>query len=202
MDLAKIRLSAEEQELVTRADWILTKNTVMAKTILLLDIVQQRQQSIYTEFPGSVPEEVMAIPAKVSKGENYKGLPYLILDQPRFFGKEDVFAIRHFFWWGSFFSSTLQLAGKFKASYEHKILNAFDTLRQEGYSICINDDPWQHDFDNGNYMPLAALERGGFERILEQASFIKIASRFPVGEWNLAPMKLEKMFIDFLKILR
>ena len=48
---------------------------------------------------------------KIAKGENYLQLPYVLLDYPRCFDKENIFAIRTMFWWGNFFSITLHLSG-------------------------------------------------------------------------------------------
>ena len=104
MDKAKITLSAKEAELIANSDWILTKNEIIQKVKFLLADLQLKQQHILNLHPGILPEEVTAIPAKISRGENYLGLPWLILDYPRLFGKEDQFAIRTMFWWGHFFS--------------------------------------------------------------------------------------------------
>ncbi len=35
-----------------------------------------------------------------------------MLDYPRAFGRDSIFACRTFFWWGRFFSLTLHLAGR------------------------------------------------------------------------------------------
>lgn len=48
---------------------------------------------------------------KISRGENYEGLPWMMADMPRHFGQEDVLAFRMFFWWGHYFSATWHLKG-------------------------------------------------------------------------------------------
>ena len=113
MDRTKIRLSQEEEELVATADWILTKNRVIQKINQLLSNVQTSQQQ-FLQTCTTLEKEVLASSPKISKGENYKGLPWLVLDYPRSFNKEEVFAIRTLFWWGNFFSVTLHLSGKYK----------------------------------------------------------------------------------------
>ena len=65
----------------------------------------------------NLPEEVLIQSPKISRGENYNGLPYVMLDYPRCFGKEDVFAMRTMFWWGNFFSITWHLKGKYSKEY-------------------------------------------------------------------------------------
>ena len=61
-----------------------------------------------------MPEVIKTSTPKISKGENYKDLPYVMLDYPRCFQKEKTIAIRTFFWWGNFFSINLQLSGEYK----------------------------------------------------------------------------------------
>src|SRR5438270_12291819 len=108
---AKIQLSPAEQKLITNAEILLTKNRVLEKMWLLLEGVQNAMQRRASTFSNP---HIFQTPPKVSRGENYLGLPYLVLDYPRIFQQSDVFAIRSFFWWGNFFSSTLQLSGHFK----------------------------------------------------------------------------------------
>src|SRR5262245_61567301 len=108
---AKVSLSAFEQQLVTDANWILTKNGIIEKVYLLFGNLSEhyKQEPLLQQLPA---EAVTASP-KIARGENYEGLPYVMLDYPRCFGKEDTLAIRTFFWWGHFFSITLQLKGKY-----------------------------------------------------------------------------------------
>src|SRR5688572_32501219 len=138
----KIQLSPLEMELVTNSDWILTKNGIIEKVKELFGRLQLRQETVLS----SLPEEVRQVSAKISKGENYKGLPWLVLDQPRLFTRDKIFAVRSFFWWGNFFSSTLHLYGNYKTAYQQRVIAAFSLLQQNGYSVCVNDDPWEHDF--------------------------------------------------------
>src|SRR6185369_14445953 len=111
MDEAKIRLSQKELELVSNTEWILTKNEVITKAKLLLGSVLDEQIKWLSHHKLILPSEIKESSPKISKGENYRGLPYMVLDHPRRFDKEDVFAIRTLFWWGNFFSTTLQLSG-------------------------------------------------------------------------------------------
>jgi hypothetical protein len=107
MQGSKIRLSPSEAALVGNAEIILTKNSILQKTVALLAQLQEEITS-QKALPPFSPS------AKISKGENYRGLPYAVLDYPRIAGGEDLFFIRSMFWWGHFFSSTLQLAGAYK----------------------------------------------------------------------------------------
>lgn len=192
MDATKLRLSEKEMELVSNADLILTKNLIIQKVMHLLGLVQAQQHHYLQSFSSQLTEDVFLTPAKISKGENYRGLPYLILDQPRFFNKENVFAIRHLFWWGNFFSSTLHLSGSPKKLYEEKIINSFESLSKEDFYICINMDQWQHHFDESNFMPVYKLTVTDFGKTIRNNSFIKLSKKILFEKWN----KMEENFLE------
>jgi hypothetical protein len=202
MDAAKIRLSPEEAALVLQSDWILTKNRVLQKVMQLLGVLQEAQQPHLIEAGIALPAEVIQTTAKISKGENYKGLPYLVLDQPRFFNKENVFAIRTLFWWGNFFSSTWQLSGEYKTLYAEKIIAAFSLLKEKSFFICINEDPWEHHFEAGNFISLQEVTADRFETIIRDHTFIKLSRKVSLKEWDTAVERLQKIFSVYMSICR
>ncbi|MGK2862498.1 MAG: hypothetical protein ACSLE0_11220 [Chitinophagaceae bacterium] len=201
METTKIRLSPEEAALVIRQDWILTKNNVIQKTQKLFASLQadeQQSMELYKDYHASA---IVESSPKISKGENYNGLPYLVLDYPRCFSKEDVFAIRMLFWWGNFFSGTLHLSGIYKKKYEEKIIHSFDSLKSNDYFICVNEDPWEHHFENDNYLPLRTMNHDLFKKWICEKSFIKLSKKFSIAQWNDAEKKLLEMFRQFMNSL-
>jgi uncharacterized protein (DUF1015 family) len=92
---ANVSLSAFELQLVTDPVWILTKTQIIEKVYNLFgDVSQLYQQHQHMQ---QLPSALTALAPKISKGENYEGLPYVMLDYPRCFSREDVFAVRSFF---------------------------------------------------------------------------------------------------------
>ena len=158
---AKIQLSPAEQYLITNAEVLLTKNRVMRKIKDLLENVQEQMQQ---QSPTFSKPHILRVHPKISRGENYQGLPYLVLDYPRLFQQHAVFAIRSFFWWGHFFSSTLHLSGHYKESVLPKLEGAFETFSK--HHIGINTDPWQYHFDATNYQPIAAISQEAYNTLL------------------------------------
>jgi hypothetical protein len=201
MDKAKIRLSPEEAELVVNADWILTKNGILQKANHLLGQLQADQQEFLQSYLTVLPPEVMQVSPKISKGENYKGLPYLVLDYPRYFEKDNQFAIRTMFWWGNFFSITLHLSGIYKEMYAAKIETSFIQLKQDDFFICVSPDQWEHHFEAGNYSPLQELNEDSFSHYINSKGFLKLAKRFPLAQWNDAEDLLLASFSSVIKWL-
>lgn len=199
MNEAKIRLSQKEMELVDNIDFILTKNEILRKTALLLGNLQEQQQAYLNTIPGQLLPEKKMIPPKISRGEKYNGLPYMILDYPRVFEKENIFAIRTLFWWGNFFSTTLHLSGNYKELFKEKIMYAFDVLKKEGYYSCTNDDEWHHHFEEDNYVILTT--KNVFEESIHQKPFLKLSKKIPLHQWESADGILFNNFKWLIEIL-
>jgi len=180
---AKIQFSPAEMDLMCNAGIILTKNRILAGIRHLLEGLQQHmEQAAYLSERGSL-SEMFRLPAKISKGENYLGLPYLVLDYPRHFESRNIFAVRTLFWWGHSFSSTLHLSGDPKEAYGPALAAARETLSRKQYYAGINEeDPWQHHFEEDNYRALAQFSEEAFATHVTRAEHLKIAAAFPLRD--------------------
>ena len=185
MTLSKIQLSDTEAGLICDAGLILTKNKALEKIRLLLEQVQlQMQQFVAHHHLHTDP--LFQNPPKISRGELYHGLPWMMLDYPRIFTRERIFAVRSMFWWGHFFSSTLHVS----ATPENTgILSpAFHQLPY--HYIGVNPDPWQHHFSEDNYLPLEKMGEAEWRTQLQANGHIKIARAWPLTEWAQIPENL------------
>lgn len=181
---------------MVNAEILLTKNRVLEKMRALLEQVQAHMLQQAPTFSNA---HIFQVPPKISRGENYRSLPYLVLDYPRVFQQTDVFAIRSFFWWGNFFSSTLHLSGLYKEQFAPKIEAVFPTF--SNHHISINTDPWQHHFEQGNYAPVAQMEYGHFKKLLHGQAHVKLAVKLPVKEWQQAETFLYENWKAYLDVL-
>ena len=183
MEWPKIHFSPAEEEMMLDAEIILTKNRVLEKMKNLLETVQQRQLD-FVQVQGRESQEIFSTPAKISRGENYLGLPWLILDYPRATSTESIFFIRTMFWWGKFFSSTLHLSGSQKLQRENAVVNSFPELRE--FYLGVSEDPWVHHFENSNYRKIGEMSREEFETWCRRTSHLKIATPLPLSCWKEA----------------
>ena len=201
MNPAKIRLSQKEMELVTNTDLILTKNAILQKIKLLLADLQVQQQQCLQSYSGRIPDEIIQSSPKISKGENYNGLPYLMLDYPRVFNSSAIYAIRTMFWWGNFFSITLHLSGQYKKNNEEKLVTSFQSLLEKGFYYCMNDDEWEHHFEITNYAPLASINKNDFAEAIRKKSFVKLANKISLKQWDTAEETVLTFFKQITKML-
>jgi hypothetical protein len=197
----KIQLSQQEMDLVNNADWILTKNGIILKVRHLLADLQRHQQDHLESLQFPLPSEILKPSSKISKGENYRGLPYLMLDYPRSFDRKDIFAIRTMFWWGNFFSLTLHLSGKHQIFFSQQIINGFDLLREKGFFVCVQEEQWEHHFEQYNYLPVGNWDKKDFEERIRNGAFIKLANKIPLKQWDQAPEILLANFQQLILVL-
>jgi hypothetical protein len=201
MNLSNLQLSAEESAMVQNSHWLLTKNIIMQKAYLLFGEAAASLQSILTPGSGWQQDLLLASP-KIARGENYKGLPYVMLDYPRHFGKDNIFAFRTMFWWGNFLSFTWHLKGTYASAYRQGIIRHHKRLSDAGFHICVNEDEWRHDFDADNYYAMGDLSAEALGMLLDSKAFTKLAMKIPLDQWNNANDELMKNYLLILELVK
>ena len=196
MDIANLALSTKELQLVSDSSIIFTKNAIINKVCALFDDLSN---SYLIETLNSPTLGI--INPKISKGEQYQGLPYVMLDYPRLFSKEDILAIRTFFWWGNFFSITLHLKGKHQKKFIEPILNKFEILKENNFYISTTTNEWEHHPVIRNSFNLKNLDYTSFEKIAVEHPFLKISKTFPLNLWENSMPLLKEEFILLINCL-
>ena len=186
----KIQFLPAEMELVSSPDIILTKNAILQKIKSFFEEIQMKQQDVLKKYSSQLPEEVLRISPKISRGENYKGLPWLVLDNPRHFQHNNIFAIRTMFWWGSFFSITLHVSGNNKNDLLKNLTGNVSLLAKNDFYIYTGTKEWEHDIDPGSYKKLSGINEEELQRIFSTNNFLKIAVKFSIGSLEAIEGKL------------
>ena len=197
----KITLSPKELELVCNRDWILTKHIIIDKVYKIFGELSVSMQERVRQITSTLPREAAEGNPKISRGENYQGLPYVMLDYPRCFGKQEVLAVRTLFWWGNYFSSTLHVKGPVAKNMvinvgKKSIISGIATVR-----ISDRGDEWNHTLHSENYM-------SSQEWLLKEAtqegenSFLKLAMQYPLKDWDMAPVFLKQNFEQWMNLIK
>lgn len=194
-------LTPEEKQVAFDAGWIYRKNSVIQKVMELWGELQERLEAHAATGGFVFPQGCLQRGAKISKGERYKELPWVILDYPRFFRQEDVFAFRTMFWWGHYFSCTLHLAGRIKEQYADLLIQGYAQLSAAGLHVYMKEDPWEHDFENDNYRAVAAFTSEEWDQLVQQRWFIKLAKPFPLELWEGVIPETVRCYATLLTIL-
>ena len=200
-NVSKLMLSAEEQQLVNNSHWILTKRIIIDKVNELLGYCSENQKAFIQKEKDWLPAAVIQSTPKIAKGENYLQLPYVLLDYPRCFDAENIFAVRTMFWWGNFFSMSLHISGVYKKMFQQKIMENLQTAAP-GLFICVNENQWQHHFEPDNYIAVKQLPGKDVQAIILKNKFVKLAVKFPLQQWNDMPALLDESFKGIIGMLK
>jgi hypothetical protein len=190
MNAANVTLSPVELALVNDSEWILTKQQVMHKAALLLELLSRQLKKAADANPAFPAQAWQQLP-KISKGEQYKGLPYMVLDYPRIFSREHVFAVRTFFWWANYFSISLQVSGDYRKWLNLEKIGQ-QLLSNSDWWIAVGDDPWQHDLSSGAFKCCNMFSEVELFKHLHNHPFLKFSRPFQLNHWNQLPEVIGK----------
>jgi hypothetical protein len=196
MNSVKVKLSSKEFDLMMQPDFILTKNNIIQKVCDLFSNTYLHYQNILQQ-QHFLPKEILVSQIKIAKGEQYLLLPWVMMDYPKYFSANNVFAIRTFFWWGNYFSVTLHLSGIYLQQWQHVVTALLQQNHQQEWQFCIHEQQWNHYFETDNYQPLHALHLVN----LSERNFIKLAKKIPLQEWDNAVYLFENAFQELMNAM-
>lgn len=178
------------------------RSSLAAKAMGMLGQCAERAQTFYAGQ--NLPEEVMQQAPKISRGENYLGFPWMVLDFPRYFKGKDTMAIRSLIWWGNALSVTLVLSGTYAQRFRLPLIQGLQRLElKEDLLVSVNPDRWQHHFGADNYHASRnTSELADYAgRSIEKSDFVKLCRPFSFEEWNHFPERMMESHRLFLPLL-
>lgn len=193
-------LKPEELDYLQDTHFLLTKRKITHQLQQLLAQSQQQLHELLQPHKHQLPSNCLRRSGKISRGENYRGLPYLILDYPRLLTKEDVFAFRTMCWWGNFFSCSLQLQGESLNLYRQPLQNKLSTSTHSRLYICVNENPWEYHYGPDNYQLCDELPAEKISQLLAR-DFCKISRKTGLENYARLPTFATDCLQEFLQLL-
>jgi len=194
MDSIKnIDFTKKELSLLKDTDFLLAKIKIIEKVNALLVETRKELFQAIKKSSSNIPSELELKKGKISKGEYYRGLPYLVLDCPAYFSDKNIFAYRTMFWWGNFFSSTLHLQGESLEKYRNNLVTNFGNLLNKEIYICINTTPWEYHYEKDNYVLLDNFHKP----FITNCNFLKLSKKIELENWY----SLTDFSKEFLELL-
>ncbi len=193
----KFSLGEEEMLLLNDTHFFEQKRMVLNKIVHSLGELESEYMDIVAGFASEIPMEALQKRGKISRGENYRGLPYLILDHPAYFSKTGIFAFRTLIWWGNPISITFHISGEYLQKFKMKLVSGLPNLNLSNLFICINSNEFEHHFEATNYILLNEFltKNGSVENLINERGFLKILHKMPLT----AIHKLQNEGPQFLK---
>ena len=190
-------LTAREIEVISDTEFLLSKRAAIIKIDELLSQTQNILTKIFKESRLPFPAIYKFSTGKISRGDNYRGLPYLVLDYPAMFSNENIFAFRTMFYWGNFFSVTLHLQGESLEYYRNHIFSNLNQLLDKNIYIAVGETPWEYHYESDNYVLLSENN----QELVKTCSFLKLNSKIEIKDWQQVPefaIEFFETIIDFL----
>lgn len=181
MQVSKLVFSDTELKLAQNREVILTKKSIIDCVYNQFGNLGALVFDYFKANPGGFSEELNTLP-KISKGENYMGFPWVMLDYPRCFDNDrGHFALRTFFWWGHYYLVQWQVS----KSYSGQLLSALEGGKipgqiascpvWAGYPI----DPWNHQ------IPQIGLDKlDTTQKFNAKNSLLKVAVPVPINQFQ------------------
>jgi len=181
--LSKIRIEPDELKLMLDNSVFIKKQSITEKIIQIYN--QLHGQLLHSPTLKSNPHfsEMINKTAKISKGENLKGFPYIIMDYPAQFDKEDNLAYRSMFWWGKSFTFIWHIQGKYLAGLPKA--NWYNPIHSEIEELWISFDSnkWNYDISKGYIKALdfdwAKIQSGNSEN-----RSLRIVKELNLSNWD------------------
>lgn len=198
----EVNITDKELNYLTDLDFLLTRHEIYRKINQLLLETESGLKNFITSHAISFPENIKLKAGKIAKGENYRLLPYFILDYPRQFHRSSIFALRTMCWWGHYFSVTLHLSGKALHLFRESLMTNADKLYGKRIYLYINtEDPWQHHLDEDQYIAIEKLSKGTLRTKIQEMPYIKLASTLELEKWDRLPDFTLSFFKQMLVVL-
>lgn len=195
--MSKVHLSPQEMQMIADGEWILAKQRIIKKVFEFFGQIGEEYRKILHDAD-PFPPGVSGQSGKISKGENYLGLPYVILDYPATFSRDGILAVRTMFWWANFFSITLHISGNFKSEI-HLDERAMTLLTEHGFFISTGKE-WDHHFEEKNYSQVNKADAS--LTTVNERTHLKLAKKIGLAEWENADKFLLSSFREIVNFLQ
>jgi len=168
---SSFKLTNKEFELILGTEYPLLKKNAIEK--IQAHLHELGEQLIKNQL---ITRPLPTTSYKISKGENYLNLPYLVLDLPKIDGNHFPILCRTLFWWGKYFSFNVFIRKDAydMVSFEKKI----KSQSMKGIHVLQSDKIWQQDLDTEDYNQVSKWP----ENIITEGPYLKLSIKHPIEE--------------------
>ena len=179
-----LKFSNEEMKVLVDKNFFELKHSSTAKLVELFGQLEVELKKVVSAS-GLQVDNLNVSSGKIFRGGNYRGFPYVLLDCPRLFNRESVFAFRSMFWWGNEFTFTIHIQGEAWEKFKSSLISNFENLENRGILFCINESPWQYHLGEDNYIPLDSKQNMAQAKdMLQSKNFVKLSRKLAINEYE------------------
>jgi hypothetical protein len=180
--------SDHDIQMINTVDVFLHKPAIMKKVEQRLNDLNQALIAELATDHRNFPDGIDVIKGQIARGENHKGFPFISLDMPQFFTKQDMFTFRTLFWWGHCLVFSLILKGDKLSHYLDTLLQQQQEPAWQDTHIAITPTPWEWNLSTENYIELPTQDIDYLQKQIKQIQFIKLCRFYPANSPSFATM--------------
>ena len=189
-ELISVDWSPFEVKLLNTVDIFLHKPAIMKKAEANLTALKQEIIKTLSQVPHPCPPESDIVKGQIVRGENHKGFPFISLDMPQMFSKNQMFTYRTLFWWGHDLIFSLILKQENQAPLIEKLIQLKKHPEWKDIQLAIAPTPWEWEKDMKNFIPFFEASEIKIRDTINSVKYIKIcrfyslaSSEFPKLNW-------------------
>jgi hypothetical protein len=128
---------------------------------------------------------------KVTRGENFHGYPFILLDTPRLINTESPLAMRTLFWWGHHFSLHFMIrrpapSAMIEKHFDHSLL------------LYTGSNCWEQNTGSEEFVPLSKQSFSAYRPHV----FFKMALNIPLHEHEELETKALRFYSDCMELFK
>lgn len=192
MRKSTIKLTKHELDFASDTIYPETKQTVMLKMQQLFTACGQKlnQNTLYQELTANTK-------FKITKGEQYKSLPYMVLDSPQIKGPEIDLVFRTLFWWGHYVSCNLIVSTtKLEQEQDYTAIKQLPKTR-----LLTGNDLWEQDLDSAEFSKCSALSVAEIEHLIHTQTYVKLSRKIPLRKHAQLPELMDMVYSNWMAVL-
>jgi hypothetical protein len=151
------------------------KHEVMQKTNVLFNSLGQKLSQ-----SECIPAIYRNQNYKITRGENYQLMPYMVLDYPQIKDKAFTLVMRTMFWWGHFISCQLIV----QTAQLNIEATANNLAGKRKTRLWTASNLWDHDCKSDAFTKLKYLSAAEIQSFLEHQTHLKLVSTHSIDCFN------------------
>ncbi len=193
--------SSEEIELLQNSEMFVLKRKIFEKLSQQAGCVIDSLKAANHKNGFKFPDYVNLTNGKISKGENYEQLPWMMIDFPFYFSKQKSFAFRTFIGWSKGVTCSLLLTGECLNHYEGVLRNNLQMLNNMNVGFCEHPHPWVHNFDCNQQNFVEHLDSARVAAHISHHDYIKLSCFLPMSEIEHLEMFAQRTYTILMSSL-
>lgn len=155
-----------ELELIKSEAFFKTRKKIFDNICIQFQEINKNIEELKSQYDALFKQYQSPLNGKISKGENYDGCPYMVLDNPRIYLPNNILACRTMFMWGKYFVATFIFKQPEATKHLNLIVNFVNKHVSENDYLMTGNAMWQHHITDDNYKLLSKIDLKNLEFIL------------------------------------